>query len=71
MSKDNKTYDTKEMLLRGLIAFGRVFGAFANPMSDKPSGRTYTQDEGRKRKANHAKFRAQCAARRQQRRLAP
>lgn len=70
MSKDHKTYDTKEMLLRGLLAFGRIFGAFANPMSDKPAGRTYTHAEARKRKVSHAKFKAQCAARRQQRRLA-
>lgn len=71
MSKDKKTYDTKELFLRGLLAFGRMFGAFKNPMAADTSEQIHrTKLEDMKRRKSHAKFKAQCAARRQQRRLA-
>ena len=69
MSKDKKTYDTKELFLRGLLSFGRAMGAFFNPMTLPAGGEQIhrTKDEDRKRRMSHAKFKAQCAARREQR----
>jgi hypothetical protein len=71
VSKNKKTYDTKELFKRGLLSFGRAMGAFFNPMAYAP-GITQihrTKGEGRKRRKNHAKFKAQCVARRAQRKL--
>jgi len=70
MSKDNSTYDTKELFLRGLVSFGRAMGAFFNPMSMKIDEQMHrTKDEDRKRRKSHAQFKAQCVARRRQRQL--
>ena len=70
-SKDHKTYDTKELFLKGMLAFGRSIGAFFNPMAHSAGLEQIhrTKDEDRKRRKSHAKFKAQCAARREQRRL--
>jgi len=70
MSKKAASYDTKELFLRGIIAFGRTLGLFANPMQAAPEQIHRTKDEDQKRRKSHAKFKAQCAARKNQRRLA-
>jgi hypothetical protein len=71
MSKDKKSYDSKELFLRGILSFGRAIGAFFNPMGYAPGFDQVhrTKDEDRKRRKSHAKFKVQCAARREQRRL--
>lgn len=67
--KKKQSYDTKELFMRGLLAFGRSLGLFANPMQKAPDQIHYTKDEDKRRRKGHAKFKAQCAARRQQRQL--
>lgn len=64
MSNRKKQYDAKALFLEGLMAFGNFFSGRMGMV------KTHTQDENRKRRKSHAKFKAQCAARRQQRRLA-
>ena len=71
MSKDKKSYDTKELFLRGLVSFGRAMGKFFNPLNMKVDTQIHrTKDEDRKRRKSHAQFKAQCAARRRHRQLA-
>lgn len=62
MSKQKKSYDPKELFLRGLLAFGNLFSSGY----DRP---TYSGVDALKRSRSHAKFKAQCAARRAQRKL--
>lgn len=62
-----KGYDTKQLFLRGLLAFGRIFAK--NPMDVRPEQLHRSKDEERKRRKSHAKFKAQRIARRQQRQL--
>ena len=70
VSKNKQSYDTKELFLRGVLSFGRAIGAFFNPMAHPGSEQIHrTKDEDRKRRKSHAQFKAQCAARREQRRL--
>ena len=69
MSKRAASYDTKEMFLRGLMAFGRALGAFVNPMTSAQTQIHRTPDEDRKRRRSHAQFKAQRIARRRQRKL--
>jgi len=66
-----KSYDTKALFLRGILSFGRAMGAFFNPMAHAVGFEQIhrTKDEDRTRRKSHAAFRAQCAARRAQRRL--
>ena len=68
--KQGKSYDTKELFLRGLLAFGRTLGLFANPMAAAASQLHYTKLEDKRRRKSHAKFKAQRIARREQRQLA-
>ena len=72
MSKQAKTYDAKEMFLRGLIAFGRAIGMTPNPMSAVTSQDQihYTREQQIRRAKSHAQFKAQRIARREQRRRA-
>lgn len=56
-----KAYDAKELFLQGLMAFGSIFGRTGG------GPRSYSVNEARKRRDSHAKFKAQCAARREQR----
>jgi hypothetical protein len=69
MSKDKQSYDTKELFLRGILSFGRSIGAFFNPMAHAQGFEQIhrTKLEDQKRRKSHAKFKAQCAARREQR----
>ena len=64
MSKRKKEWDTKALYLQGLIAFGNFFQGRMGLVKH------HTKDEDRKRRRSHSKFKAQCAARREQRRLA-
>lgn len=63
MSKRKKEYDAKELYLQGLLAFGNFF------QGRMGLEKRYTKDESRKRRKSHAKFKAQCAARRAQRQM--
>ncbi len=58
-----KQYDAKALFMEGLMAFGSFFSGRMGLV------KTYTADETRRRNKSHAKFKAQCAARREQRRL--
>ena len=69
MSKRAATWDAKEMFLRGLMAFGRVFGSSPNPLNEQTEQVHRTKDEDRKRRKTHAQFKAQRLARRKQRQL--
>lgn len=70
MSKRAATWDAKEMMMRGLMAFGRAMGMSPNPMSDGASNQVhYTKEQQIRRARSHAKFKAQRIARRRQRQL--
>jgi hypothetical protein len=72
MSKDKQTYDTRLLFMRGMLSFGRAIGAFFNPMAHAQGFEQIhrTKLEDQKRRKSHTKFKAQCAARREQRKLA-
>lgn len=63
MSNKKKQYDAKALFMEGLMAFGNFFSGRMGLV------KSYTAAESRNRRKSHAKFKAQCAARREQRRL--
>ena len=64
MGRYTQGYNPVALFMEGLLSFGKsaVFGGWSKP--------AHTKLENLKRRKSHAKFKAQCAARRLQRRLA-